>query len=310
MKNLFIKNLICITIILLSINSVTAQNPDEAVTSQPDQFIEEEPVQEKSENTPKTNEPEQEKKSLASRIFAFDPPVKKGPNDKKWLYSLSGGLMQKMGNTVTFTANGHTSFIYDNGLTEFSLSYEMYYGEVDKKINEHNGSGVIMLDHYVHPRVELFLFSLGEYNAITDLQFRNYSGMGAKFVIVKNSLWATDISLAPIYQYEKYAHLKETHEARASLRYRIKLTPVAQFKLHFTTFYIPAFDSIENYRFTIDTFAEVPIKEFSITDQLTTEKTKSGLYFQVGYKRDFNNKVPEGTNKEDQKIYLNIALKI
>jgi len=304
MFNLLSYFLACLMVVSISVFSYSQEKSEDP---SPEQTIKSEP----SVETADVQQPEPVRPTLAKEIFSLSPLKKKGPDEKKWFYNLSGGMQMKMGNTETFNVNGETSLAYNTGITELSLSYEIFYGEADNRLNEHNSLGTIMLDHYVHPRIELFLFSSGEYDKISELIFRNNSGIGAKFVFFRNRYWVPDLSLAPIYQYEKYSGEDEKHEARASLRARVKITPVPVLKLQFTCFYIPAFDDINNYRFNIDTYIETRIIAFSsLAEGLGPVFSQSGLYFICGYKRNYNSKVPLDLKKTDHNIYIRIALKV
>ena len=255
------------------------------------------------------DKPEQ---SITSILFSLDPLKKKGPDEKKITSSISAGLLKNFGNSDVFSINGSASFSYNNGITALNLFYETFYGENGSVLSEHKGQGIINLDHFVHPRIEIFIFSSGEYNEMSRLLFRNNTGAGAKLVIFRNRYWAPDISAAPVYQYEKYSAQKEEHEARASIRFRLKITPVDPLLLQFVTFYVPAFDDSENYRFNIDTFLQVKIATFTIPGIKDTDTGcgKSGLYLIGGYKREFNNRVPDDTKKLDQTVYFRISFLI
>ncbi|HOO71343.1 MAG TPA: DUF481 domain-containing protein [Spirochaetota bacterium] len=251
-------------------------------------------------------------RSIASVLFSLDPLKKKGPDEKKITSSISAGLIKNFGNSDVFSINGSASVSYNNGITALSLHYETFYGESGSVLSEHKGQGIINLDHYVHPRIEIFIFSTGEFNEMSRLLFRNNTGAGAKLVIFRNRYWAPDFSAAPVYQYEKYSAQKEEHEARASFRFRLKVTPVDPLLLQFVAFYVPAFDDGENYRFNIDTFLQVKITSFTIPGVKDTETGcgKSGLYLIGGYKREFNNRVPDDTKKLDQTLYFRISFLI
>jgi hypothetical protein len=249
--------------------------------------------------------------SLARVIFSLDPLKKKGPDEKKWSFSLGGGLQTNFGNTDNIIVNGAARFDYDNGITDFSASYETFYGEDRSQVNEHRGMGVVNLDHFVHPRVEIFAFSSGEYNEMSRLVFRNNTGAGAKLVFFRNRYWIPDLSLAPIYQYQKFSALAEKHEARASLRFRVRITPLDWLLYQYTLFYVPAFDDGENYRLSMDLFGQVQVKSFTLPGARAAQgPASSGLYFIAGYKRNFNNRVPAGTFKLDQNIYARVAIKL
>ncbi len=251
-------------------------------------------------------------RKAACAFFSLDELKKKAADDKKIFFSLAAGLQSNMGNTDSFSVNGSTSFRYDNGYTSLILSYETFYGENDSIVIEHRGLGIVNLDHFVHPRVEIFAFSSAEYNEMSGLSFRNNSGAGAKIVFFRNRYLLTDLSGAPIYQYEKYSSRAESHEARASLRFRLKITPLDWLLLQFTAFYIPTFYNGEDYRFNIDSFAQIRITSFFIPGIRETETGcgKSGLYFIGGYRRDFNNDAPRGTEKTDHLVYLKVSLMI
>lgn len=234
--------------------------------------------------------------SMLQDIFTFVPPEKKAPDEKKWFFSSGGMYNNKTGNTETFTSNYNLSLKYDDSISAFVLSFGGFYGEDHRDVYENKGKGIIKFDHYIIPRVELFIFSQSEYNKPALLYHRNNSGAGAKLLLFHNSLWKTDISAAPVYQYEKYETENATHNPRWSLRYRILITPAEAVQLSMTIFYIPYWNNTADYRRDFDGFVSVDIAP--------------KLQFKAGYINEYNNKAPRGNRKTDTTTYVQIALKL
>jgi len=230
-------------------------------------------------------------------ILSFVPGEKKGPDEKKWFFDLTGMYNRKKGNTDTLNENISTELIYDNNVTAFELGFSGFYGESSGIRNEKKGRGVIKLDHYIFPRIELFIFSQSEYNKPALLTYRNNSGGGAKFVFFKNYFWKVDLSGAPVYQYEDYEDYEDrnqTHELRWSIRFRIKMTPLEWLKLNVTAFYIPEWNNYENYR----------------TDFISsmTVYVAKHVSIKAGYIHGYNTDALPGTKKTDQTIYTQAGI--
>jgi len=227
-------------------------------------------------------------------IFSFEPGTKKGPDEKKWFFDLAGMYNRKKGNTDTLNENISTELQYDNNVTAFELGFRGFYGESSGVRNEKNGRGVIKLDHYIFPRIELFIFSQSEYNKPALLTYRNTSGGGAKFVFFKNYFWKVDLSGAPVYQYEDYENRNYTNELRWSIRFRINTTPLEWLKLNLTAFYIPEWNNPENYR----------------TDFISsmTVYVAKHVSIKAGYIHGYNTDALPGTRKTDQTIYTQAGI--
>ena len=226
---------------------------------------------------------------------------KKGPDAKKWFFSLGGWYERKTGNTDTMRTNGDLSLVYDDGITSFLASGKTFYGENNGVENENNATGVLKYDRYVLPRVELFFFSQGDSDRMSRLNFRNNTGAGAKFVFFRNPFWTCDVSAAPVYQYEKYSGQDPNNDARGSFRFRIKSTPFQRVKLQAVYFYVPQLEDFSNYRTVLETFIEADI---------TGNGKARGLFLRLGYDRKYNNSALQGTKKLDDSLYAQILLKL
>ncbi len=238
---------------------------------------------------------EEEPSSIRS-FFSVMPAVKKGPDEKKWFFSLGGWYTKNIGNTDTMNTNMETSITYDNNISEFLISYMGFYGEAGGRINERKGSGILKFDHYIVPRIEIFFFTLSEYNTPARLRHRNNSGAGLKFVFIKNQLMKLDISGAPVYQYEEYIGEDATTDPRWSIRGRIKISPLKQMVFSYTYFYIPEIDDGRTYRLDLDTYVSMQVSKY--------------LFLKVGYLNKYNKNALLGTKKTDETYYAQISVKL
>jgi len=229
-------------------------------------------------------------------IFSYDAPVIKRPGEKRWFFTIGGMYNRKVGNTDTMTANLGTDLIFDNNVSELELLYTTFYGETRGKVIENKGAGSIKYDHYIFPRVEVFIFSRSEYSEAARLDFRNNSGLGAKYVIFKNYFWLMDISAAPVYQYEDYRDRNETYTYRWSFRYRLKITPYKDVTANYVSYYIPKVTDFEHYRLIIDAYLNV--------------KILTNLSLKLGYNHLFNKNALPGTKRYDDTSYVQISLNL
>ena len=133
------------------------------------------------------------------KMTSLDVLIRKGPDARKWFFTMGGWYERRTGNTDTMRTNGNLSLVYDDGITSFLANGKIFYGEYSGIENENNGTGVLKCDRYIASRVELFFFSQSEYDRIIRLNYRNNTGAGVKFVILRNSFWTTDVSAAPVY---------------------------------------------------------------------------------------------------------------
>jgi len=227
-------------------------------------------------------------------IFSFQAKPQKEPNEKKWFFDLAGMYKRKTGNTDTLDENISTELKYDNNVTAFEIMFNAFYGESNGVRDEKTGKGVIKLDHYIIPRVELFVFSQSEYNKPALLTYRNNSGAGAKFVFFQNPFWKVDLSGAPVYQYEDYENRDHIKEIRWSMRFRINLRPVDWLKLDMTAFYVPEWNNAENYRTDISGSVTIFVV--------------SHVSIKAGYINQYNTNALPGTQKEDQTTYVQAGI--
>jgi len=232
--------------------------------------------------------------STINDIFSFHSPEKKTHDEKIWTGSISGWYEKKSGNTDTLLSNLQIVFEIDDNVSHFIASYLWFHGDSSGKENENKGEGTIKFDHYIIPRVELFIFSISEYNKMSLLKHRNNTGSGPKFVIISNKILIVDLSGAFLYQYEKYKTQSHTNDYRWSLRFRTKLSIKNNFKFNCTYFYIPKFNYYKSYRLHLLTNISL-----RITDN---------LFIKVGYINKYNRDALPETKKNDKIIYSQLSL--
>ncbi len=210
-----------------------------------------------------------------SDLFAYENPVTKGDNEKKWTFNATGGNTGKSGNTDTVTTTFGGALKFDNNITEFRIGYTGSYGKLKGVVNDNKGTGVVNFDHYLFWRLEFFSYTMSDYNRITHLAHRNGSGAGGKFFFIRNRYMKADISGAPIFQYEDFEDQQPDKQWRWSVRGRVQVFPIAdRLSIKYYVFYIPVIGDREEYR-TIQEFTV----ELGVTDKLLVK---------TGYYREFN----------------------
>mgnify|MGYP005836942541 CR=1 FL=1 len=241
-----------------------------------------------------TGDHENETPPKNASIFSYEEPTCKGPEERRWFFTLSGWYERKTGNTDTLKTNAQADLVFDDNISEFRAGGRLFYGENAGKVNEHRATGVIKFDHYFLPRLELFIFSQSDYNAPAKLSIRNNSGVGVKLTFFRNAFWKMDASGAPMYQYEDYQTRENTDEFRWSFRYRVNVTPFSPVTLSLTAFYIPRISGLRDYRSVLDATLAVSITKF--------------VTLKAGFLRNYNRNALPGTRKLDDTAYAQLAI--
>jgi len=234
-------------------------------------------------------------------LIHYEKPEQKGADDKKWFLNLSGGYFRREGNTESFNYS-YSGFIkYDDDHIVIKLNCSNYYGELAGFIYENRGTATINFDYFLFWRIEFFSYSMSDYDKITKLEHRNGTGAGLKFYLIRNNYLLTDLSGAPIYQYEKYEFKEADEDLKWSIRGRIELFPFDNdFSVRYYAYYIPSIKNRSNYR--------------TIQDVSIYKKIASPLGIRAGYRRDFNTYDKESfeenplLKKIDSTIYLQASL--
>lgn len=229
-------------------------------------------------------------------IFSYIPPQERGPMEKYLFYTLSGWYNKIGGNTNTLNSNLETELEINNNITSLVISYSTFYGRANDERNENRGIGIIKFDHYILPRIELFIFSQSEYNKMTFLEHRNNSGAGGKFIFFYNPILKLDLSNALVYQYENYEIETHTTEYRWSLRFRIRISPIEHIECSYVYFYIPKIDNYGHYRTELETYMSYIIDKY--------------LSFKIGYINQYNKNALQGIKKTDKNFYTQISLQL
>ena len=236
-------------------------------------------------------------------IFSYEHPLKKGEDEKKWHLNLGTGYMKNQGNIETMDFNYSAALIFDNNLTVFKLNWLGFYGETGKTMDENRWNAQGNFDYYVIDHIELFSFTMSDYNEILGLTHRNTTGAGLKLIFIRNRFLLADLSGAPVYQYEKFKALDEKKEWRWSIRWRGEIAPFDNnITLRYYGYYIPVFGDSENYRLIQDIFINLKLTDV--------------LGINAGYRRDYNTYTPETLEalpllkKKDELTYLQVSITI
>ena len=236
-------------------------------------------------------------------IFSYEHPVEKSDHEKKWYLDLFGGYTEKKGNTETERISYSGAVKYDNNITAFRISYNGFYGKTGGIKDENRGTGTLNFSYYLLWRMEVFIFSTAEYNEIIELEHRNNSGGGIKFLFIRNRYVLADLSGAPVYQYEKFEQNRAQEEKRWSLRGRIELNPFNdEYMVRYYFYYIPEIGNSSNYR--------------TIHDFSASKKIMGNVHFRSGYRREFNTydkSILEENpllKKTDEIIYMQLGITI
>ena len=217
----------------------------------------------------------QEPQFKISDIFIYNHPERKTADEKKWGFNISGSYIQKKGNTDNMRTNFSTSAQYDDNITSFKIAGTGAYGKTSGIKDENRGSLSLNFDHYLIYHLELFTYTMSDYNEITELEHRNNSGAGLKFVFIRNRYLLMDISAAPVLQYEKYEQLDRIVDWRWSLRGRAEIFPWSDnFTLKYHVYYIQKINDMDNYR--------------AIHDVSIYKKLIGVIGVRAGYRREYD----------------------
>lgn len=241
------------------------------------------------------------KKISQAGMFFYDPPIRKQDDQKRWFLRFTPGFKLLSGNTDLITLKGELGLTFDDGITEYSNNISVSYSRVNKELAVNNGHLLLKYDRYIYKRWEFFVFSKFEYDIVAELSIRNNSGAGVKFVAFNNKYWRTDISLAPVFQYERYEQIEKDIDARFSLRYRLQLTPVESLHLSATLFYIPNIANFSDYRIELSTPLKTKLISFSRSGHLSLV---------VGYLLRYNSFVPVDVENLNQETTVGFELQI
>jgi len=255
------------------------------------------------------SQPENTRAESGNRIFTVNPRKPFSEDEKKFFLSIGGWYSYNSGNTSTLNSNASASLEYRDGITEVHSSYKVFYKNArnsdtgNRETTEKKMTGIFKVDHYLTSRFEIFAFARFDNDKLSRLSFRNNSGAGIKFIIFNSDYLLTDLSGAPIFQYEKFEDTDPSNEARGSFRFRVKIFPFKPVKISTSAFYIPKFRDFENYRASVNTSLEIDIAELKWTKE-------NSISMQVGYKREYNSRALSGTEKTDQIIFSRLIFKI
>jgi hypothetical protein len=238
-----------------------------------------------------------EKGFSVSDLFSIDDEVLKGDDEKKWFFSATGMYIRKTGNTDSLDSSYSSSLKFDNNVVEVELTGSGSYGETAGERDENKGNALFNFDYYLLSFLEVFTFSMSEYDRVTTLYHRNNTGAGLKLVFFRNEYWKVDLSGAPVYQYEKYIEKDPEKEWRWSLRGRVQILPKSEkFRLVYMYFYVPKVDEYETYRQIHHVYGQINYRKY--------------LAFKAGYKRTYNSEILDDNLKVDTEYYVQAGISL
>jgi hypothetical protein len=175
--------------------------------------------------------------------------------------------------------------------SEFSFSVAHSRGQYKGTLYEHKGNTRLVFDYHANQVFSPFMFTSWEYDSLAALDNRTNLGVGAKLRITKGF----SISLAGLWENEKYTDQTTASQARLSLRPKYKRTFASGTFVQWMLFYQPLVDNPDNYL-------------INQTFTLNLKTTLKWLGVTITATQQYNSTPPEGVRKEDTDVNLGFTI--
>lgn len=224
---------------------------------------------------------------LEKRVEAFRDP---------WNYRLQFGVTGSTGNNERLAFNGRADAKREVELERLYLFAEGFYAEENNQRNKNEVLGGIRLERDISERTFLWGKAGLEFDEFENLDLRSTLSAGIGYFVIKEPTHEWKIRGGAGYQHEAFDDGSSDDNAVLDLGwdYRIDLHEYLRFTNSLT--YYPALEEpLNDYRFMVETAAEVPIAG----DQ--------GWKLRAGMRNDYDAMPQPGVERLDTTYFLNLV---
>lgn len=162
--------------------------------------------------------------------------------------SLDFSIKRDVNNYYSFGNKVHLQYKMHRHLV--LLKNDIQFKSIEGNKFENSGITHLRYNYRFHPRIAWEIFTQGQYNKVSKIDFRYLLGMGPRFKLSTSEKYKFYLGIHAMYEYEELDDgvTPINRDLRGSTYLTFTLFPVANVTLISTTYYQPKFGEFSDYR--------------------------------------------------------------
>ncbi|MGI9550753.1 MAG: DUF481 domain-containing protein [Aurantibacter sp.] len=182
--------------------------------------------------------------------------LRKVSDTSKWSgnISLDLGLIKNSNSSFRMASGAHIQFTNKKNLV--LIVNNLKFQQVDENKFVNRGIQHFRYNYRFRPKIAWELFTQGQYDAISDIDFRGLIGTGPRFKLGSSEKNKFNLGALLMYEYEKTSEINEDmiyRDIRGSAYLAFSIHPGNHVSLVSTTYYQPKLSQFGDYRISSDT---------------------------------------------------------
>ena len=182
--------------------------------------------------------------------------LRKPSDSTKWNGSigLNINLIKNVNDIFGISSRAHLQ--YKSGKTILLFLNDFNFQKVEGNSFVNRGTQHFRYNYNLTERVKLEVFLQGQYDAVSEIDFRGLAGIGPRFKLSKNDNYRFYLGTLVMYEYEKASTIltdRIQRDYRASTYFSFSLYPTDNVTFVSTTYYQPLLESFNDYRVANET---------------------------------------------------------
>ncbi|MBX2827074.1 MAG: DUF481 domain-containing protein [Flavobacteriaceae bacterium] len=176
--------------------------------------------------------------------------LRKVTDTSGWSGSASAhfALKRNVNDFVVLGSDIHVQYKMDKHLLLFKN--DLNFQKIEGNKFENSGITHIRYNHRFHPRIAWEVFTQGQYNKVSLINFRGLLGTGPRFKLSRSENYKFYLGTLVMYEYEETADnvTPVLRDIRGSSYLSFSLFPTERISVVSTTYYQPLFKQFSDYR--------------------------------------------------------------
>ena len=182
--------------------------------------------------------------------------LRKPSDSTKWNGSvnLNLNIIKNVNEIFGISSRAHVQ--YKSGKTILLFLNDFSFQKVESSSFVNRGTQHFRYNYNITEMIKLEAFLQGQYDALSEIDFRGLAGIGPRFKLSKNDNYRFYLGTLVMYEYEKATNVladRIQKDYRASTYFSFILYPNDNISLVSTTYYQPLLESFTDYRVANET---------------------------------------------------------
>lgn len=182
--------------------------------------------------------------------------LRKVTDSAKWTGSVSLNVSVVKNKNNIFKIANKAHIQYNNKKDLWLFVNDLNFEKLEGSSFVNKGTQHFRYNRRISEYIKLEAFLQGQYDAISEIDFRGLAGLGPRFKLYGNDNYRFYLGTLVMYEYEKASDIVEDRtkkDIRGSAYFSFSLYPTDYLSIISTSYYQPKLKAFKDYRFSTDT---------------------------------------------------------